>query len=288
MANLPQIKSTKDLFTFSNFLLYKTYYRFFGKFLEEKARKKGEIIYQSSFGFKVNLKLDRVVDRYFYIGSFEKETFSFFKKLVKPNMTIIDIGGNIGLFSLTASATMDDSGKIYAFEPAEEVFNDFQKNIELNNFKNIQLIKKGVADKSGEISFNICEDNAYNSINLTPMNKIVRKITIKTVSLDDFCAKEEIKKIDIIKIDTEGAEFMVLKGGEKTLTKEDAPILIMEYNRFILSEAQLSDIRNILTKYGYNLWELRYGVIQPFDSSISSTVDLICLKAGHEKNILSY
>lgn len=281
MKNLPQLRSFKDFFIFSKATFYRLYFSLFGSFLEKRALRIGTIIYTSPIGFKTKLKLNRVVDRYFYIGSFERDTFKFFIDLLQPNMTILDIGANIGLFSLTACAVLKDKCKIFAFEPAEEVNEDFKTNIGLNNFKNIKIIKKGVSDRTGEIKFNICEDNAYNSINGSPMNSIVKTINIPTVSIDDFCFSENIKNVDIVKVDTEGAEYLVLQGGKKLFSSENAPILFIEYNTPILSEVQLTLIRNSIIFYGYLIYEIRFGIIQPFDPLISNSVDLICLKKNH-------
>ena len=284
MLNLPKIDSVSKFRTFLKFLSHKIFNKYFENFLHKKAIKKGRVLYQSLLGFKMDLKLDRVVDRGIYVGSFEKETLLFFKNSIKPNMTIFDIGANVGLFSLTASAVLKNSGQIYAFEPAEEVYSDFQKNIALNNFQNIQLIQTGVSEKSGEITFNICEDNAYNSINSKPMRKVIRKITIPTTTIDDFCKQEKIHQIDIIKVDTEGAEYFILKGGKNILSKDNAPILFLEYNTQILKEVELSDIRNLLKDFGYSLYELRFGILKPFDPLLSSTCDIICLKTNHKLN----
>lgn len=270
-------------FNFLNFGFRAVHKKFFFQTIDQQAKSKGTILHNHSLGFKINLKMDRIVDREIYTGFFETDTIKCFRSILKPGMTFFDVGGNIGLFSLVAKAKHSDIN-VYAFEPADEVYVDFQENVKLNNFKNVNIYQKGISDKTGEITFNICEDMAYNSIHSNPMVDIVKTITIETFSIDDFCTQNNINKIDVMKIDTEGAESFVLKGGEKMFSQENAPMLFMEYNRYILNEEQLKEIIYLLEKYGYSIYEIWQGNIRKFNAAISKSYDLICIKPYHFKN----
>lgn len=248
--------------------------------MDDQAKKKGVFVYDHPLGFKMKLNAARVVDREIFTGFFETDTLKYFTNLVKPGMVFFDVGANIGLFSLVAKAKHADI-TVHAFEPADEVFDDFTENITLNGFSGINLHKKGISDATGPITFNICEDNAYNSIHDNPMVQIVKTVTIDTVSIDDFCEKNDISRIDIMKVDTEGAEFLVLKGGSRIFSAQNAPVLFMEYNRYILEPEQLKEITERLYGYGYEVYELWKGNIRKFNAERSRSYDLICMKPQH-------
>lgn len=200
-------------------------------------------------------------------------------------MVIFDIGSNIGFYSLVATTKLKDTGKIYAFEPATLPNKQFEKSIHENNITNIKLLPLGVSDVNGKVSFNICDDDAYNSIGSSPMKDIIETIEIDVTSIDAFCESEKINKIDILKMDAEGAEYMILKGGQKIFKSDNAPIIFCEFN--ILAnkgfDYTLEDYRKILSDYGYNLYELKNGSLRIFDSKVAEKCDIVCLKSYHKE-----
>lgn len=125
----------------------------------------------------------------------------------KKNLTIIDAGLNIGLFSLFASQF---AKQIYAFEPAKETFELAQLNIKDNNVKNVKLINKGIGIKNEDVEF-------YNLANTTASNTMkdfksqatsTEKVSL--IRLDTFVKQEKIDKIDFLKLDIEGTEDEVI------------------------------------------------------------------------------
>lgn len=236
----------KKIYTELKIMIKKTYLKVF---------RINEFVY-SYLNFKINLNISKDVDKRLYLYGFEVEIIELFISIIKKDDVIFDIGSNIGLYSLIASDRIGENGKIYAFEPAPIAFKSLQKNIELNSFKNIKSISKGVSEKSGEAILNMCDDDAYNSLGNTPMKEISSKEKIEIVSIDDFVKYNNISKVDIIKIDTEGAEYLILKGGEKTLLTH-RPKLFFEHNPFtsIGFENTLEDTLIFLKSLGYKLFE---------------------------------
>ena len=98
----------------------------------------------SKFGFKVILDISYDVDRRFLLSSFETSNFEIMKKIIRKDWNIIDVGANIGLYSLLfARRTF---GQVYAFEPSDEVYQRLKINVKLNSFNNIKINKKLVSD----------------------------------------------------------------------------------------------------------------------------------------------
>lgn len=231
------------------------------------------------YGVNLMLNLNKAVDKRLFINGFEKDVIKCFQKIVKEGHTVLDIGANIGIYSLIAGNKVGNKGKVYAFEPANEAYDKLRYHIKLNNLDNIDTIKYGVSNYSGVAEFNVCEDDAFNSLGDTPMKDVVRKETIDLITIDDFVLKNSINRVDIIKVDTEGAEFLVFEGAKKTLLK-DKPSLFFEYNPEAVEGFDNNSINliNLLRSFDYSLFEFKEGnLIEVKEGDVIIGYDLIAL-----------
>ena len=166
-----------------------------------------------------------LVDQHiFMFKSWELDIVKFFIREFKKGYTFLDIGSNIGYYSLIASKLSPK--KVFAFEPLDFLCDMIHKSIEKNNFKNIEVFNFGLGNKnSKEKIFSIRDNIGTSSIVVSGNRNEVREITIKK-------GDEIIKntKVDFIKIDVEGFEDEVLKGLEKTIKKKDMPKIIIEFH----------------------------------------------------------
>jgi FkbM family methyltransferase len=242
-----------------------------------------DFVINTGFKFKIKLSPKRDVDRLFYLGHFESATLKLFSDMIKSESIIFDVGANIGIYSLIAAKKIKTPGKIFAFEPSEWAFNRLKENISLNSVNSIELINKAVSNYNGKTDFYLCEDDAYNSLGSEPMQKVVAKKIVAVITLDNFCANEKIDKINILKIDTEGADFLVLKGAAGLLSKEQAPVIFCEYNRYTKAskDFELNDMLTFLEESNYHLYELKDNTLIPFDPVTSKADEIICLKENH-------
>jgi FkbM family methyltransferase len=204
----------------------------------------------------------------------------FFAKVVSKGSTVFDVGANIGIYSLLASKRTGADGHVYSFEPSDWAFQRLNENISMNEFKNISVFKVGVSDKKGTASFHVCEDDAYNSIGSTPMQEVKSVKQIDICSIDDICTANNIKRIDIIKIDTEGADLLVLQGARGMLNSADPPIVFCEYNKNITSgyAYSLEDYRNYISGIGYKAFEFKNNMLVEFDPAQSASSEIVCIK----------
>lgn len=188
---------------------------------------------------------------------FEYETLEKFIELLRPGYTVLDVGANIGLFSLIGSEVVGSTGKIYAFEPAKDTFAALEKNIEANNCENIQLFQLALSDNNGFAEMNsktegIQEGDLFNHLSLTD-NEEKNDNSIVTQTLDSFLLEHKIERIDVIKIDIEGAELLCFNGAKSLLSSNDRPDIIFEVyeaycNRFGNSSF---DVLKFLNECGY-------------------------------------
>lgn len=188
---------------------------------------KGVVCQATIYNLKLNLQIDDwIQENIFFLGEYEKAELLTLSTLLKKDDVLLDIGANIGLYSLYASKIIGDNGKIISFEPFEQNFQSFTKNISLNSFTNIQVEKKAVGAENGTINlyYNQDEKNLGMVSTQSIENSISEKVLI--ISIDQFLEASKTKKIDFVKIDIEGHEFKALKGMQNTLLKYKPTILI--------------------------------------------------------------
>ena len=153
-------------------------------------------------------------------SSFEREIF---ESLLKPGIRVVDIGANLGYYTLIAARIVGPEGRVYAFEPEEENFNLLTLAVEKSGYKNIKLFKKAVTERSGRGTLFFSEEHRGDH-RIFDNGENRKRVAIETASLDEAMAHEG--KIDVIKIDIEGAEPEVL-GGMKKILADNKDIKIM-------------------------------------------------------------
>lgn len=161
-----------------------------------------------------------------YYKLYEYPEMMLIKNRLKPDSIFFDVGANIGVFSLLAGSIIT-KGKIYSFEPVPSALDVLYQNIRINRIEGrVKIIEKVISDKNGHEKFNIQNVSEKSHISTHKSKGVL----IQSVRLDDFCKKNNIKFIDFIKIDVEGAEMKVLKGFEYYLKNERVGVLIIELN----------------------------------------------------------
>lgn len=148
--------------------------------------------------------------------------------IAKGNNTVIDLGANIGIYSISQGQRLK-GGKVFAFEPNPVVFGRLKKNIAVNNMSNVFAFNKAVTANTGSVQF--CFREKRTTQGSVTGNNIgnFQKYNVESVTLDDIVEGENLKGIDILKIDVEGSEVDVLKGGMRkalNLTKN----IVLEYH----------------------------------------------------------
>jgi FkbM family methyltransferase len=182
---------------------------------------------------------EHIQQQLFWYGYYEKDIVALIKKILQPNIIFLDIGANIGYFSLY-TAISEPTSIVIAFEPVEEIFRKLEENISANNLKNVVTIKAAVGEINEERELYISgPDNQGMSSFRQPENFSGKKETVRVWCLDDWFATSGLSRIDLIKLDVEGSELAALKGMKKAL-QSFRPALIVEVNPETLSLFNLS------------------------------------------------
>lgn len=195
----------------------------------------------------------------------EESTTKLFEQHIKKGDVVLDIGANIGYFSLLAAKLVGDKGEVYSFEPEPRNYKYLMKNAKLNGYDNITAFQKAVSDKTGKINLFICPyDSGHHTIKQFKGIKDYKpeladqkeSVEVDTVKLDDFFKKLG-KPIDFIKLDVEGAEVLALKGMDTVLRKNKDIKLICEFFPLFITKMGNSPeqfIKKLLETYNFSIY----------------------------------
>ena len=188
-------------------------------------QEKNKIIDINIEGINYHLDLSEVIDNKVFYGNWEPETTAMFKRLLKQDMTFLDIGANMGYYTLLSGKIVGNKGRVIAFEPTSNGFERLETNVSLNKFKSVEIEKLGLSNKNKKIKANLRSSWKISGL-VEP-----EKETIDMMKLDNYLAIRKIGRVDFIKIDVDGYEYEVLKGAKKTL-ETYKPILYLEMGHY--------------------------------------------------------
>ena len=180
----------------------------------------------------------------------------YLQRTLKEGMNVIDAGANIGVYTVLAAEKVGNTGKVIAIEPEPKNYKQLLENIELNNFQNV--IPKNIAllnHKGSEKLYLSSSPGSHSLIFHEDKNSYI-EVPVKTI--DKLLEELDIKKVDIIKIDAEGAEAPILKGAEKTLKiNPNLKIIVASYHY----PSEIKEVQNILENKGYKTKVFSPGIV---------------------------
>jgi FkbM family methyltransferase len=162
-------------------------------------------------------------------GVMEPGMTKYFCSLIKPGAVVVDVGANVGMYTLLAARLLQGKGKIYSFEPTPRTFEILRDNVQVNGFLELGIIhlhQLAVTDRSGKARLSIFHrDSGHNT--LFNDGKADNEIEVATTSLDEILATQE--HVDIVKIDAEGAEPLILRGMQQVIQRNPEIRIVMEF-----------------------------------------------------------
>ncbi len=182
--------------------------------------------------------------------NYEPHVTKVIRSFLRPGAVVVDIGANIGYYTLLAAARTGDTGKVIAFEPSSSSCALVEKSARRNNFHNIIIHNKAVVSNDGHVRFG-GKNGTNGSIKLDIVTGY--STLVEAVALDTFLQNET--RIDVIKMDIEGAEGLALKGMRQLLQRHH-PVIVTEFSPDALrdlSGVQPEDFLNDMRTLGYQV-----------------------------------
>jgi len=201
---------------------------------------------------------------------YEEELWWLLERL-KSEDRMIDVGANIGIYSLHASRRVGKKGRIIAFEPTPETHQILVENTKLNDCSNVICEKIALGGRNGTFRLVAGDRPASNSI-IEATDSFDGRDHVIGMTLDGYCDRHQIGKINFIKVDIEGGEAAFFRGALNTLRK-DRPVVVFES----LHTGPLYPEREILIHNGYKLYILNRGTMEEALLKTSSSGNVLAI-----------
>jgi len=241
------------------------------KFIYELSKPKGIVLIKCQDNkMYLNMEDNGVSPGLLNKGVYEPFQTAIFQKLLVKNMTVVNIGANIGYYTLIAAHAVGPNGRVYAFEPEPTNYKILVKNIEVNAYKNVIPIQAAVSDKQGTLKLFLDKFN-FGGPSLAEQNVSIKNgyIEVETDSLDNFIEKyDKALQVDLIQMDAQGSEGLILHGALNILLNNNLRI-IMEFWPYGLSNMK-TDALGLLRRiesYGFKI-----GLIDETNKCVSYLV----------------
>ena len=211
-------------------------------------------------GLKLKLYLGNDLSRQLFIaGCSEPNELAFLHEVLGQGMVFIDAGANDGIYSLFASRRVGPQGQVWAFEPSSREFDRFQQNLDLNQLENVRPFQVALADQNGQEDLAVAgyEHEGQNTLGTFVHQGVEPKRTERVVvrTLDDLVGEEGLSRIDVIKLDVEGAEKRVLDGARNSLARFRPIVLFQAVDPALRKQDTSRDqLFESLTEAGYRLY----------------------------------
>ncbi|MGV1100381.1 FkbM family methyltransferase [Thiovibrio sp. JS02] len=220
----------------------------FARWLHGKATRstlirkgKERSLYRTASGDYFWLNTTGYVDRCIReAGIFEPLSTRVVRQLVKPGDVVLDVGANIGYYTVLLSKLVGGQGKVICFEPTKHYGSVLEKNIQANGLRNIELLRVGLSDKQQEMDIQIGEHSA--TLHVPGNKKLNFSEKIQLIPLDAYLGSHPLPRLDFIKIDVDGHEPLFLEGAKEALQRHE-PIILLEISHMHYLNA------------GYNAWD---------------------------------
>ncbi len=225
-----------------------------------------------------------VLDHFSTGRFYEPEIAEILIRALQPGDTMLDIGANVGVFSVLAAGLVGPIGRVIAFEPAPDNLERLATNLALNDIHNVTIVEAPASDRIENISFHLCIDNEGGHALWDPgqfepnaqSRANPRSFAARTTTIDAEIVRLMLPTPKVIKIDTEGAEHTVLRGAQALLTGQKVPYIVAELLEFGLGQMGSSQaaLRGFMADLGYSMFGIYSGGAMP--KLIPPTTALTC------------
>lgn len=221
-----------------------------------------EVVARTRGGARILCRSTDLIQRYIlYYGVWEPNLTAFIRKALKPGDGFIDVGANIGYFSLWASSLVGPNGNVVAIEASPAIFSLLNENLALNASENVRPVNLAASNESGKVTVYSAPDSNIGRTTLLASMGFARECEIRMAPLVDILTPDEISNARLIKIDVEGAELPVLENILENIGAfHDDIIIVVEMTPPASGEANHGTQANTMVQrflaLGFKAWVL--------------------------------
>ena len=208
-------------------------------------------------------------------------------QLLSPGDVFIDVGANIGLYALKAARLVGPSGRVVALEPGAVACDQLEANLALNDFRCVEVVRKAASDTDGHAVLHHVElGHDPQAFSLIENLSAGGGETVETIRLDTLAGQMGLTRMDLIKIDVEGAESMVLAGARECLARF-RPAVVFECNAYINAggdSGAAARAWGLLADAGYQFRRLSNGRFSPVDQPPTDFCNILAVHPERDTN----
>jgi len=201
---------------------------------------------------RIGVRFTDKIERSIYLyGLYEFHTTQAFLSLLRPGTTFVDGGAHVGHYTLLAAKRVGPEGRVVSFEPDPRNRERLERNVALNGFSHVTVLPFALYDSEGEVPFTRAPEGDTGRGAISANGAID---TVNTVRLDDVFERERIERLDVLKLDIEGAEAAALVGAAGLLERR-RPAVLFEVNRISgTDDSVTAPALDVLRSHGYRLY----------------------------------
>ena len=204
------------------------------------------------FGYRMSLDLENYIERSIYLHVFEPQESALVRAYLRPAMTVVDVGANVGYYSLMASSLIGKAGHVYAFEPSPYAVNKLRQTIQQNRITNIKVVESALGDEEGMAGIYLSESRENHTPSMVEREGATAT-PISITTLDAFLERHGIQSVDLLKIDIEGFEPNALRGAQASLAAGRIAAILCEFNEhwLTLNHSSSTELFSTLLSFGF-------------------------------------
>lgn len=183
------------------------------------------------FGCRMELDLSDVIQRDMYAGMYEPFEAMYLKRYLRPGMQVVDVGANIGYYTWMASSCVGPQGRVFSFEPGPYAFERLERVIRENGVKNVECRRVALSDRAGRATLYVPQKDAGNyNPSFSQYLPDMLAVDVAVERLDDALPRAGVSQVDFMKVDVEGHELEVFRGGEEWIRQGRIKSVLCELN----------------------------------------------------------
>ncbi|MFK0117384.1 FkbM family methyltransferase [Streptomyces sp. NPDC090994] len=185
--------------------------RFLDPYLREHPRRR---VVEDRFGARFAVDTTDLIQRYLYLfGVWEPHLTGWLRRRLGPGDTFVDVGANIGVFTVLASRLVGGTGRVVAVEASPAFHGHLLRNLRLNGCANVRAVNSAVADRRERLTFVLASSHNMGANSIVPYDGPAESVfETEAVPLTELLTDREVAGARVVKIDVEGAEGSVVRG----------------------------------------------------------------------------
>lgn len=219
-------------------------------------------------------------------GYYEPDLVAVIERILKPGMVFFDVGAHIGQYTLVASQVVGQTGQLHSFEPDPETYGFLEASVALNNLDNVHLNRAALSSQAGVGQLYLASVSRLGDNSLAPPKGYSGvSCEVRCLTLDEYITAKRLSRVDVMKVDIEGAELAMLQGGRQLFSLSTRPVVIMEFEE-ARQQAFGSSCRELAVFFiqnGYQLFAVERGHLREYSPGPDDPVSLNVLAVPKER-----